>query len=293
MHAEELHVDAALVRRLLTEQFPEWAGLPIERVPSDGTVNAIFRLGDALAVRAPFVPGETGIRRQARWTPVLAPALPVPVPAVHGVGVPTPEYPSDWLVVDWLPGCTPAPGGLADPDAVTDALVDFIRALWAQDPTGAPDAHRWGGLARDDAAVRRALADIHEVDTDAVLRLWERALAMPVHERGVWVHDDLLPANLLVDDAGRLAAVIDFVPGAADPATVCLAAWNVLPASHRARFRAELGLDAAAWWRGIGWAIVQAVVALPYYRRTNAGMTRMARHALRELVAGATPLEPR
>jgi aminoglycoside phosphotransferase (APT) family kinase protein len=116
---------------------------------------------------------------------------------------------------------------------------------------------------------------------------------MPVHERGVWVHDDLLPANLLVDDAGRLAAVIDFVPGAADPATVCLAAWNVLPASHRARFRAELGLDAAAWWRGIGWAIVQAVVALPYYRRTNAGMTRMARHALRELVAGATPLEPR
>jgi len=213
-------------------------------VPSDGTVNAIFRLGDALAVRAPFVPGETGIRRQAQWTPVLAPALPVRVPAVRGIGVPTREYPSDWLVVDWLPGRTPVPGALTDPDAVTDGLVGFIRALWAQDPAGAPDAHHWGGLARDDDAVRRALADIHEVDTDTVLRLWERALAAPPHESVVWVHDDLLPSNLLVDEAG--------------------------------------------WHRGIGWAIVQAVVALPYYRHLNAGMTRMALHALRELVADAS-----
>jgi aminoglycoside phosphotransferase (APT) family kinase protein len=288
MHADELHIDAALVRRLLTQQFPEWAGLPVERVPSDGTVNAIFRLGDALAVRAPFVPGETGIRRQAQWTRVLAPALPVPVPVVRGIGVPTREYPSDWLVVDWLPGRTPVPGALADPDAVADGLAGFIRALWAQDPTGAPDAHRRGGLAREDDAVRRALADIHEVDTDAVLRLWERALAAPPHESAVWVHDDLLPSNLLVDEAGHLAAIIDFAPGVADPATVCLAAWNVLPASHRARFRAGLGLDEAGWHRGIGWAIVQAVVALPYYRDINAGMTRMALHALRELVADAS-----
>jgi len=285
MHADELHVDAVLVRRLLEQQFPAWAGLPIERVPSDGTVNAIFRLGDALAVRAPFVPGESGIRRQAQWTPVLAPALPVPVPVVRGVGAPTEEYPSDWLVVDWLPGGVPTPGELADPDAVTDGLVGFVRALWSQDPTGAPRAHRWGGLARLDDAVRRALADIHEVDADAVLRLWERALAAPAHERAVWVHDDLLPSNVLVDDAGRLAAVIDFVPGLADPATVCLAAWNVLPASHRARFRSGLGLDAATWDRGIGWTIVQAAIALPYYRSTNPGMTRMALYALRELVA--------
>lgn len=288
MHADELAVDAELVRGLLRAQFPEWAELPLARVASDGTVNAIFRLGDHLAVRAPFVPGESGIRRQAEWTTKLAPRLPVPVPAVHGVGAPTPEYPSDWLVVDWLPGRTPAPGELADPDSVTDGLVAFARALRSLDSASAPDAHRWGGLARDDAAVRGALEQIPEVDTARMLHLWERALAAPPwSDPPVWVHDDLLPSNVLVDDAGALAAVIDFVPGVADPATVFLAAWALLPAAHRERYRAGVGLDDAAWDRGIGWAIVQAAVAIPYYRVTNPGMVRMGLHSLREIAAGA------
>jgi len=288
MHADELPVDDELVRGLLRSQFPQWAGLPLSRVPSDGTVNAIFRLGDALAVRAPFVPGETGIRRQAEWTTKLAPQLPLPVPAIHGVGVPTAEYPSDWLVVDWLPGRTPSPGQLADPDSVTEGLIAFVLALRSLDATGAPDAHRWGGLARDDAAARGALAQIPEVDTARLLHLWERALAAPPwSDPPVWVHDDLLPSNVLVDDAGALAAVIDFVPGVADPATVFLAAWALLPATHRERYRAGVGLDDAAWDRGIGWAIVQASVAIPYYRVTNPGMVRMGLHALREIAAHA------
>ncbi len=46
MHADELEIDEALVRRLLAEQFPRWAELPLSRVEPQGTVNAIFRLGD-------------------------------------------------------------------------------------------------------------------------------------------------------------------------------------------------------------------------------------------------------
>lgn len=42
-----------LVRRLLAGQFPQWAGLPIEPVQPFGTDNAIYRLGDAMAVRLP------------------------------------------------------------------------------------------------------------------------------------------------------------------------------------------------------------------------------------------------
>jgi aminoglycoside phosphotransferase (APT) family kinase protein len=36
------------VRRLLSAQFPRWAGLPVRRFDSTGTNNAIFRLGDDL-----------------------------------------------------------------------------------------------------------------------------------------------------------------------------------------------------------------------------------------------------
>ena len=32
MHADELEIDEALVRALIDEQFPEWAGLPLTRV---------------------------------------------------------------------------------------------------------------------------------------------------------------------------------------------------------------------------------------------------------------------
>ena len=44
MHADEVHTNAFLVRRLLAAQFPQWEGLPVERVASAGTDNAISRL---------------------------------------------------------------------------------------------------------------------------------------------------------------------------------------------------------------------------------------------------------
>ena len=48
MHADELVVDAETVRRLVAAQFPEWAALPVRRLPPAGTDNQLFRLGDDL-----------------------------------------------------------------------------------------------------------------------------------------------------------------------------------------------------------------------------------------------------
>lgn len=44
-------VDEALVRTLLTEQFPEWARLPLRFVERGGNDHRMFRLGDDLSVR--------------------------------------------------------------------------------------------------------------------------------------------------------------------------------------------------------------------------------------------------
>jgi aminoglycoside phosphotransferase (APT) family kinase protein len=43
--ADELPISAAVVRDLVGAQFPRWRGLPVSRVDSPGTVNAIFRMG--------------------------------------------------------------------------------------------------------------------------------------------------------------------------------------------------------------------------------------------------------
>jgi aminoglycoside phosphotransferase (APT) family kinase protein len=81
MHAAELHTDAALVRRLLAGQFPHWADLPVERVPSSGTDNALYRLGDELVVRLPRIHWAAGgVEKELHWIPKLAPFLPASVP---------------------------------------------------------------------------------------------------------------------------------------------------------------------------------------------------------------------
>jgi aminoglycoside phosphotransferase (APT) family kinase protein len=53
MHPGEAKIDTSLVGRLIANQFPHWADLPISPVPSSGTDQAIYRLGQDLAVRLP------------------------------------------------------------------------------------------------------------------------------------------------------------------------------------------------------------------------------------------------
>src|SRR4051794_23915933 len=89
MHADELEIDAGLVRRLLTGQFPQWAARTIERVPSSGTDNALYRLGDDLVARLPRISSAVpGLQKELRWLPELAPLLPVRIPSPVAAGAP-------------------------------------------------------------------------------------------------------------------------------------------------------------------------------------------------------------
>ncbi|MEV0375835.1 phosphotransferase, partial [Streptomyces sp. NPDC050636] len=100
----------------------------------------------------------------------------------------------------------------------------------------------------------------------------------------VWLHADLMPGNLLVD-GGRLASVIDFgCLGVGDPACDLFPAWNLLPTDAREVFRQALGVDDATWIRGRGRTLSQALIALPYYRRTNPAMAHNARHVIRTVL---------
>ncbi len=74
MHVGEVVTDESLVRRLLEDQFPRWAQLPIELVESYGTDHDIYRLGDGLAARLPRIHWAIGqARKEAEWLPRLAP----------------------------------------------------------------------------------------------------------------------------------------------------------------------------------------------------------------------------
>lgn len=285
MHAEEIYTDAVLVRRLLTRQFPQWANLPVTLVASYGTDHDIYRLGAHLGVRLPRVGWASGQAvKEAKWLPRLAPHLPLAVPRPVGLGQPDEGYPFTWAVHEWLPGEN-ADGTLRDLEQAAVDLAGFIRALRAVDTTGAPPrlpGTRGGPLAERDEGVRHAVAQLGErIDGAAALRSWDEALAASVWDGAqVWVHGDLLPGNLLVVD-GRLSAVIDYGGlGVGDPACDLQPAWNLFPAASRRTFLTELQVDDAMRLRGRGWALSQALIALPYYWQTNTGIVRQALHAL-------------
>ncbi|WP_346538585.1 aminoglycoside phosphotransferase family protein [Micromonospora sp. DPT] len=290
MHADEIETDVDLVRRLLAGQFPRWAGLPIRPVPSYGTDHDIYRLGEHLVVRLPRIGWATRqAAQEAEWLPKLAPHLPLALPVPVTMGRPAEGYPFDWSVCEWLPGEN-ANGTIDDLDRAAVDLAAFVAALRRIDTTGAfprLPGKRGAPLAELDEDVRRAVARLGDrIDGTATLRSWQESLDAPAWDAPeVWLHGDLLPGNLLVVD-GRLSAVIDFGGlNVGDPACDLQPAWNVFAGASRERFRAELDVDDASWLRGRGWALCQAVMALPYYWETNPGIVRQAAHALTQVLA--------
>jgi aminoglycoside phosphotransferase (APT) family kinase protein len=293
MHTDEVGTDASLVRRLIAAQFPGWAELPIRPVPSAGTDNALYRLGDEMVVRLPRIHWAVGqAEKEYQWLPRLAPRLPLAIPVPLALGEPGEGYPWRWSVHSWLPGENATPERLTDPDQAAIDLAQFVAALQRIDATGGPppgpyNSFRGVPLAARHAETRSAIAELHGVlDTDAVTAAWEAALRAPVwHGPPVWLHGDLQSGNLLARN-GRLSAVIDFgCLGVGDPACDVMAAWMFLSTETRDVFRAVLQVDEATWARGRGWALSFGLIALPYYQSTNPVLAGIARRAIDETLA--------
>jgi aminoglycoside phosphotransferase (APT) family kinase protein len=288
MHADEIEIGPELVAELLREQFPDWSDLPLARVPSGGTDNALYRLGDDLLLRFPRRPDTAAmVDKELRWLPRIAPLLPLAVPTPFAAGEPTHLYPSAWSVSRWIQGDDATVAHVADSDQATELLARFVVTMRGLDLPGGPEpgAHnffRGEHLAARDEAVREALIELgDQVDGPAATAAWERALAAPAWDRApAWFHGDLHGANLLVRH-GRLYAVIDFGSlGVGDPACDLMVAWTYLVADQRARFRALVDADDAMWERGRGWALSLGLIALPYYSETNPVMAGIARRAI-------------
>ena len=281
LHADEIPIDLALVRRLVDRAFPAYAALPLRPLHASGSSNALFRLGDDLLVRLPRQPGGSAtISKEQRWLPVARDLLPVAVPEVVAVGEPDLGYPERWSVVRWRAGRPPVAGAggevlaydlaevlvaLRDAEVPSEALTDPALHWYRADPlTGIADD------IRDALEACRGL-DLG-LDLDLASRVWEDGLALPPYAgRPRWLHADLLCENLLVTD-GRLSAVLDLGGLAVgDPTVDLVVAWEALDVDGRAALRAAVGVDEVTWLRGRAWALALAVMTFPYYGATMPG----------------------
>lgn len=294
MHADEVAINGVLVRRLLTQQFPQWANLPLVPVSSAGTDNALYQLGNELVVRLPRISWAAGdVDKECHWLPRLAPHLPLAIPVPLAQGAPGQDYPWGWAVYRWLPGEDATRSSSIDLDQTARDLADFVAALRRIDPADGPPAARGVPLPMRDGPTRMAIATLaasrdtcDSFDPRLATAAWEAACQAPAWDGPpMWVHGDIQPLNLLVYN-GRLSAVIDFGGlGVGDPACDLIVAWNLLSAETRAVFRTMLATDDATWARGRGWALSIALIALPYYHHTNPALATIAERTLAAVFA--------
>lgn len=130
MREDEITIEVPLVERLIAGQFPAWASLPVRRLASSGTENAMFRLGPDLVVRLPRYPGAVAdVTHEQRWLPRLGPRLPLATPEPVGLGEPGEGFPWPWSVYRWLDGGNPVAGSVGRPERLARELGAFVAAL--------------------------------------------------------------------------------------------------------------------------------------------------------------------
>ena len=274
--AAEVDIDLGLVKTLIEDQFPQYTGRHLQPIGS-GWDNVMFRLGDELLVRLPrrAVAAEMSAHER-HWLPKLAHRLPIAVPAPVHVGRPQGRYPWPWSIVPWLSGRTADQAAPLPGEAVR--LAEFLAALHRPAPADAPSNPVRGVplAARADAVEERMERLRRKTDliTPGLIEIWRTALnASPCATRQ-WLHGDLHPLNIIVQQ-GRITGIVDWgdLTGG-DPATDLAALWMLFDASDRGPALAAYGgIDPELEARARGWAVLFGTVLL------DSGLMDHPRHA--------------
>lgn len=275
--AAEINIDRALVHRLLTEQHPDLADLPIA-FEQHGWDNATFRLGEDLAIRLPRRQAAAHlIAREQQWLPTLAEHLPLAIPVPHRTGTATKDYPWQWSILPWFAGI---PADMATPSQdQAPVFAAFLKALHRPAPREAPlNPFRGIPLAQRTAALEERLKRVEAgtgLITHPIRQQWYKSIETLIDVAPTWIHGDLHSRNILVQE-GKITAVIDWGDiSAGDRATDLASVWMLFPDQQaRRKVIAELPhLSEATWQRARGWAILFAVFLL------DTGMVNEPRHA--------------
>ena len=287
---DSVQIDAPLVARLIADQFPDWADLPVRPVKNSGHDNGTFHLGDEMSVRLPSAQRYAAhTTTEHVWLPKLAPHLPLPIPIPLASGEPAHGYPWHWTINRWLAGENAAIGRIDDPSQFAKDLAHFLNALQTIEAKDAPapgldNFFRGGELSVYDDETRECIDELRDVvDPRAATAIWESSLQAKSSGPPVWVHGDVAVGNLLVE-RGRLCAVIDFGQLAAgDPACDVTIAWTLFTEESRETFRAELSVDEATWARGRGWGLWKALLDLRRHRPSNPAEAARAQRVINDI----------
>jgi aminoglycoside phosphotransferase (APT) family kinase protein len=207
----KLKIDAALVRSLLKKQHSDLVDLPIHFCGA-GLDNVMFRLGDQLSVRLPCRKAAARlIENEQTWLPILAKRLTIPVPIAVRLGKPASNYPWRWSILPWLAGVT------ADREELhinqAKLFASFLRSLHVSVTTNAPSNSAPDILLNQKVVFFEERMQRLERQTNLITQkirdTWYEALNTPIDVPLKWLHGDLHPGNVLVQN-GAISGIIDW-----------------------------------------------------------------------------------
>lgn len=260
-----------LAQKLITDQFPEYAHLPITPVDKQGHDNRTYRLGNKMLIRMPTSPEyalKVGIEHT--FLPLLASHLSVQIPRPIKMGTPSQDYPYPFSIYEWLEGTSLnlLPLDTKAMEVLAFDLARFLKELHSiSDIDGPmPGQHNWwrgDHISVYNKGARNQIALLEGIiDCKKALDLWEKACSTKWTQPAVWIHGDFAIGNiLLLND--KLTAIIDFGGNAlGDPACDLVIAWTYLSGNARKIFVQQLGLDENTWLRARAWALWKATFEL-------------------------------
>lgn len=284
-----------LARKLIAEQFPEYADLPITDVEKQGHDNRTYRLGRNMLIRMPTdADYALKVPKEQALLPKLAKRLSVSIPAPIKMGKPSTDYPYPFSIYKWLPGKSINLLTLTfqDKEQLAFNLAKFLKELQAITDVEGPDPgqHNWwrgDHVSVYDKGAREQIAELAEIiDVTQALALWDRACATKWDKKSIWIHGDFAIGNLLMD-GGKLSAVIDFGGAAVgDPACDLVIAWTYLSGKAREVFISKMDMDPDTWLRARAWALWKATFELCQIADKNSSEALLQKQIIGEVANG-------
>ena len=254
----EIRIDKRLVRQLVDAQFPEAKHLELHYLDS-GWDNELFRLGSNFLVRLPRREQAVDlIANELKWLPKIAQDLPIPTSAALHIGTPTTDYPWPWSIVPWFDGKSGLNSKLAKGEA--KRLAIFLKALHQPAPIEAPSSKFRGIPIADrkkDTEPKLQKAQMEGLSIKSKhIQLWNAALEADTFKERFWMHGDLHPNNMVLED-GRIQAIIDWGDmNAGDPASDLVCLWMLFnDAGEHQSFLDTYNPHPSMLARSIGWAL--------------------------------------
>lgn len=262
-----------LVAHLVESQAPHLCELPLREF-SSGWDNAMFRLGEEYLVRLPRRRVAAAlIEYEHRWLPEIDDRVDVCVPSPIVFGEPSVRFPFHFSIVPFFPGTTLATFLASQGASKTTTLSGLSKDLSLffsqlhRPEEGHFPLNPYRGVPlrerRDTFASRLEAARLVGVEDAGLLEMFDSAAQTTWAGPPVWLHGDPHSQNLIVDDSGRLVAVIDFGDmTCGDPASDLAVAFSLFRGSSRQAFIDSTGYDSMTFERARAWALYYGLAFL-------------------------------